>query len=92
MLHAVACSTVRAAERGRMTSSLRSAVFTTGAMLTNLVTLLHNYVSHEFAEAKKPFCECCLSVSHKKKAVRVRGCLSVSASVVHVCAHALECV
>ncbi len=27
-------------------------------MLTNLVTLLHNYVSHEFAEAKKPFCDC----------------------------------
>ena len=39
-------------------------------MLTNLVTLLHNYVSHEFVEAKKPFCECvsvcvcvCLCVS-----------------------------
>jgi hypothetical protein len=48
-----------------MTSNLRNAVFT-GAMLTNLVTLLHNYVSHEFAEAKKPFCEClfaCLRLS-----------------------------
>ena len=45
----------------------------TGAMLTNLVTLLHNYVSHEFAEAKKPFCECvCKCVS-----VCVCGCLSV---------------
>jgi hypothetical protein len=28
-----------------------------GALLTNLVTVLHNYVSHEFAESKKPFCE-----------------------------------
>jgi hypothetical protein len=48
-----------------MTSNLSTAVFT-GAMLTNLVTLLHNYVSHEFAEAKKPFCEClsvCLCLS-----------------------------
>jgi len=87
-----------------MTSNLRNAVFT-GAMLTNLVTLLHNYVSHEFAEAKKPFCEClsvsvclradaCLSVhvrAHKNKAVR--ECPSVfSVSVVHVHAHALECV
>ena len=27
------------------------------ATLINLVTLLHNYVSHEFAETKKPFCE-----------------------------------
>ena len=26
-------------------------------MLTNLITLLHNYVSHEFSEEKKPFCE-----------------------------------
>jgi hypothetical protein len=33
----------------------------TGAMLTNLVTLLHNYVSHEFAETQKPFCKLFLS-------------------------------
>mmetsp|Transcript_33517 Transcript_33517/g.79107 ORF Transcript_33517/g.79107 Transcript_33517/m.79107 type:complete len:1224 (-) Transcript_33517:97-3768(-) len=28
----------------------------TGATLTNLITLLHNYVSYEFAEDKKRFC------------------------------------
>lgn len=33
----------------------------TGAMLTNVVTLLHNYVSHEFAEPQKPFCKLFLS-------------------------------
>ena len=48
-------------------------------MLTNLVTLLHNYVSHEFAEAKKPFCECvsvCVCVC-----LCVSLCLSVSLSL-----------
>ena len=28
----------------------------TGSILTNLVTLLHNYVSHEFGQDRKPFC------------------------------------
>lgn len=29
----------------------------TGVALTNLITLLHNIVSHEFAMEERPFCE-----------------------------------